>query len=233
MIFNKKFDKSLWCILEGDSEKRGEIISFLKKVPDRVFKDLKSEIAKAEQEENKGNKYSWGEEFTHEDGTVYVLEVNFDTYDENEVEITNCLAEPTEKNVSFFDCGCSFDVVYETPYYEVEDGEEVRIGNFVSYVCTVDNGKNNTTNSLMWLPYLDVDKGKVKRKGHMKEMDTEYYLVKNEDDYSLIRFSCVNGKRDVFPIDINQMPEELTMGYIEKRYGESPKVNQLTQPKGN
>ena len=227
MIFDKDFDESLWLILESDAEKRGEIIHFLKSIPNELIENVR-EILTSEIDEDADCIPDYEGSVVAEDGTVYSYLMEFDDQ-EKTLEITQQFATPSDS--SYINMSVSLNLVKEIPPYEVLDGEKMWIGNFTRAMSVVgcdsspfDFGEGR------FLPFVGMKDGEVVAKGKQKELESEYYIVKNKAQYDVVRFNCTNGVHEVLPIDKNNMPEELSISYIDKRYGQIPKTKELILP---
>ncbi len=87
----------------------------------------------------------------------------------------------------------------------------------LTYICDLDTDLDISSNSLKGLvPAFSLAKG---FKGMIKEVETECNLVVTPEGV------CVelNGaKKGVNPVAINEMPDNITIEYINNRYGDTP-----------
>lgn len=215
MVFNKEFDKSLWYMLEADSENRNDIINFLNTLPNDLKTKIVETIKYADNEFDKGNKdFEFEDEYNYaNNGFAYSFEID-NNWDEKNLVIKQQTIDPSElgcDGVSFSKELWIWGIIQEYP-----DDEDI-IGNF-SYSVNLISKQTKIKTGFM--PYIAFGNGKVKHIGQMKEKEYEYSLSKSKD-IIVINKIMQAGKPTMIKVNLEEMPEDLTMEYINNRYLDS------------
>ena len=226
-MFDKDLDKSLWYILEADAEKRNEIIEFLKRVPNELIEEIRDLLTRPKYEED----YYFDGNAIAQDGTIYsyIIEGN---EEEKSLEIKQSLL--TSIDTPCLNFSAELILANEDLSYETENYEEIWVGTFTSSMDIIGNvDMNSPLIKRNFIPFIEFHEGNVDKTGHTQALEFEYNLIKEVSGHAIKRTNYLYRKHDYIPLDINQMPNELNMDYITKRYSEKQKTKKLTPPKEN
>lgn len=217
MVFNKELDKSLWSILETESDLRNDIITFLKNIPDNLLEEIQRELSSKQL-------HDFNKEFIAEDGSVFLYECSID---EEEIifEIKHCLAEPKDKNTPYMNLGTSLTLVRNF-LEEKELNQWSWIGNFCFDNDFSSHFKNLPFVQKNCLSALNISNSKITGVSYVREQEYEYYLIPIENGAYVQKVCTYNGQKTTSEIDLEEMPEELTLEYVYTEYdGDNPKRN--------
>ena len=220
-MFDSELDKSLWFILEADVDNRKDIIDFLKRIPVEMQEAIieilmyqDCDTAKKERDEDLTFKGS----ISGIDGMEYSYEIY---YHEDEKILTIRQELPKPINGETPHMNFSIELLLASDLFPYDLGEEYYVGDFTRK-CTINNINKLNTQVLKekFMPFLNINNNSIKGGGYEQEQEFEYNLINDGTKYSIIK-SKLFGNRTVIPIDITQLPDEISMDYIDQRYGDS------------
>lgn len=204
-MFHKEFDKALWLILESDTENRAAIIDLLMAIPDELKKEIGQALKASEEEYLDGS-------ITLNDGTNLQYEIDIQS-DESILTIS--------KGVKSEVCDDAINMCVElTLVWEKDKGliSEYWLG-ALTYICDLDTDVNMSSCNLKgFMPAISTSNMQIR--GLIREEETEYNLVVTRENVCVELRSATNNV--YIPVDINMMPDNLTMEYIVSHYGEDP-----------
>ncbi|MCI8445999.1 MAG: hypothetical protein HFH31_00735 [Bacilli bacterium] len=202
-MFHKEIDKALWLILEADISNRQEIITLLNSIPKDILEEIKGKLESNSESYLEGGK-------TLDNGMALEYEIDFEE-DEVILTITHGIISNVgyENNIKM---GVEFTLVWEKD----EGMSEYWLGD-ITYICDLDMDVDIDELPLKgFIPGFSLTHG---IRGAIKEVETEYSLIVTPEAI------CVefNGaKKGINPIDISDMPDNITIEYINNRYGDNP-----------
>lgn len=207
MIFNKKLDKSLWCILEADEKLRKDILNFLFEIPDNLLEELR-EIIELEDD-------VFDKEVISEDGSIFTYECSNDM-EEQIIEINHTLAKPNNINDAYISFGSSLTLVNSKMMDDLND--DFWLGNFCYNSDFSKHFKDLSFVKNKCMTVLDLDN--PNNLSYNREQEVEYYLLFQNNTYYIEKHCCYNGTKINLPINLNEYPEDLTIDYLKMKYGE-------------
>lgn len=231
MIFDKELDTFLWCTLETDSEQRNDILDLLNGMPKELFELIRRILAEQVGREglNTADETVFSEQMLSEDGMLYSIEVSYES-DETEVNIKKEFLTRKDGETPYVNF-CTELALYKE-YWREETDEELCISNFTK-TFEVANVPGLDTNE-DFIPLFEFSNGKRIACGKQKKLEYEYYLIKNAEGFTVrkVNFSKFFKSADIldFSIDLGNQPEELTMEYLNKRYGNGAAVKKKNKP---
>lgn len=239
-MFNIDYDKLLWCILESDKENRKGIVQLLKSIPKELYEAILEVFQHENINANSGEISEGGIYFegsvVAEDGIIYSYEIEY-TEHEKCLTIKQIIGSLSDSNISHISFSTELLLVNED--FDLPDvvKEDTWIGTFTHTLDLVTMANVSSACKKGFIPYLnliDIDDGYTKQieaGGYTKENEIEYNLVKVSSGHIIRRFNILSNNYEDVTIDLTQMPAQLTMDYINRRYGSSAKIRKKLPPK--
>lgn len=240
-IFNTDYDRLLWCILESDEENRKEIIHFLKGIPKELFEAIWSvfehENIDFSNEEISEDGVCFEGSVVVEDGTMYSYEIEY-TEHEKCLTIKQSIGSLSDSSISHIIFSTELLLVNEDYDLPEEVKDDTWIGTFTHTLDLATTANLPSASKKGFIPYLNlVDIGddgyvqQIETGGYTKEKETEYNLVKILLGHIIRKFNILSNNWEDVAIDLTQMPEQLTIDYMDRRYGSGANTRKKLPPK--
>lgn len=200
-MFQKEIDKALWLILEGDISNRQNIVNLLNSIPKDLLEEIKGRLELNNESYMEGNKLL-------DNGMVIEYEIDFE-----EDEVTLTITHGIKSNVgeNAFKMGVELTLVWEKD----EAMSAYWLGD-ITYICDLDTDTNiDDFNLNGFVPAFSLTQG---FRGMIKEVETEYDLIMTPKE---ICVELKGARKELNPIDISEMPDNITIEYINNRFGDN------------
>lgn len=221
MVFSKELDKSLIRILEADAENRSTILDFLNAIPQDTLKEIKQLVKRFEKAMKEDGEYMLSEDVETSDGTY---ECDFLEEDENIVFDITFHADDEVEQLATFTNALSLETNH--PFYEPDENEELTIGSVTHTMILQTNGKYTDTMKKNFVPALQLNGNHIEGVVLERESTTEYSIIYQGQVQNEIikKENNLTGTSEILSVDVSTLPEDITIEYLNKKYGDAPKI---------
>lgn len=221
MVFSKELDKSLIKILEADAENRSTILDFLNAIPQDTLEEIKQLVKRFEKAMREDGKYMFSEDVETSNGTY---ECDFLEEDENIIFDITFHADDEVEQLATFTNALSLETNH--PFYEPDENEELTIGSVTHTMILQTNGKYTDTMKKNFVPALQLNGNHVEGVVLERESTTEYSIVYQGQVQNEIikKENNLTGTSEILSVDVSTLPEDITIEYLNRKYGDTPKI---------